>query len=78
LPTREAALAAKYSALVSPYRDWVRKSYNAGDLRSIILAAPQLINLGEAYRLGELIFPGGGNELLEFIKLAIDQKPFPV
>jgi hypothetical protein len=78
LPTREAALAAKYSALISPYRDWVRKSYDAGDLRSIILAAPQLINRGEAYRLGELIFPGGGNELLEFIKLAIDQKPFPV
>ncbi len=26
----------------------------------------------------ELIFPGGGDELLEFIQLARDQKPFPV
>ena len=78
LPTREAALAAKYSAIVSPYREWVKKTYDAGDLRSIVLAAPDLIDRNEAHRLGELIFPGGGDELLEFIQLSIDQKPFRV
>ena len=78
LPTREAALAAKYSAIVSPYREWVKKTYDAGDFRSIVLAAPDLIDRIEAHRLGELIFSGAGDELLEFIQLSIDQKPFPV
>ncbi len=78
IPTREAAMAAKYSALVSPYREWVKKAYDAGDLRSIILTNQQSIDRNEAHRLGELIFPGGGDELLEFIQLAIDHKPFPV
>ncbi len=71
-------MAAKYSALVSPYWEWVKKAYDAGDLRSIILTNQQSIDRNEAHRLGELIFPGGGDELLEFIQLAIDQKPFPV
>lgn len=78
LPTREAALAAKYSAIVSPYREWGRKQQDAVDFRSIVLPEPALIDRNEAHRLGELIFPGGGNELLEFIQLSIDQKPFRV
>lgn len=78
LPTREAAMAAKYSAIVSPYREWTKKNYDAGDLRSMILTGPESIDRDEAHRLGELIFPGGGDELLEFIQLAIEQKPFPV
>ena len=28
--------------------------------------------------LGDLVYPDGGKELLEFLQLAIDQKPFPV
>ncbi len=78
LPTREAAMAAKYSAIVSPYREWVRKQQDAVDFRRIVLPDHDLVDHKEAHRLGELIFPGGGDELLEFIQLAIDQKPFPV
>ncbi len=78
IPTLEAAMAAKYSAIVSPYREWIRKQQDALDLRRLILPEPGRIDRVEAHRLGELIFPGGGDELLEFIQLAIDQKPFPV
>lgn len=78
LPTREAAMAAKYSAIVSPYREWTRKQQDAVDFRRIVLPRHDLVDREEAHRLGELIFPGGGEELLEFIQLAIDQKPFPV
>jgi hypothetical protein len=27
--------------------------------------------------LGDLVYPDGGKELLEFLELAIQQKPFP-
>lgn len=36
------------------------------------------IDLAVAHHLGETVFAGGGDELLAFIQLAIDQKPFPV
>lgn len=78
LPTREASLAAKYSAIVSPYREWVRKQQDAVDFRRIVLPDHHRIDRDETHRLGELIFAGGGDELLEFIQLTIDQKPFPV
>ena len=77
-PTREAALASKYSAIVSPYRDWNRKQQDAVDLRSIILPDHESIDREAAFELAELIFEGAGAELLEFIQLAIDDKPFPV
>ena len=28
--------------------------------------------------LGDLVYPGGGSELLEFLQLTVDKKPFPV
>lgn len=77
-PTLEAALAAKYSAIVSPYRDWNRKEYDAGDLRSMIMPDADRIDRDAVAHLCELIFAGGGAEILEFIQLAIDNKPFPV
>jgi len=29
-------------------------------------------------QLGDLVYPDGGNELLEFLQLVIDRKPFPI
>ncbi len=76
-PSIEAALVAKYSALVSPYRQWNRKQQDAVDFRSIVVPNPGRIDQSVAYQLGELIFEGAGKELLEFIQLAIENKPFP-
>ena len=47
---REAALAAKYSAIVSPYREWVRKQQDAVDLRRIVLPDPDRIDRREAFQ----------------------------
>ena len=78
IPLLEAAMASKYSALVSPYRQWSKKSYDAGDLRSIIMPNPDRIDRDLVVEIADLIFPGAGAELLEFIDLAINNKPFPI
>jgi hypothetical protein len=77
-PSLEAALASKYSAIVSPFRSWNRKQQDVVDFRSIVSPDHEGIDRKTAFQLGELIFEGGGDELLEFIQLAIDNKPFPV
>jgi hypothetical protein len=78
IPTLAGAIAAKYSAIVSPYRQWERKQQDAVDLRNLILPNLKKIDRQQLHQLGELVYPGGGDELLEFLQLAIDHKPFPV
>jgi hypothetical protein len=77
IPTLEAACACKFAALVSPHREFSKKAYDGADLRSIFQPHFQTIDRDELHRLGELVYPGGGDEILEFLQLAIDQKPFP-
>lgn len=77
IPTLEAAMAAKYAALVSPHRHWDRKQQDAVDLRGLVLPNQDSIDRDRLRELGELVFPGGGDELLEFLQLAIDRQPFP-
>jgi hypothetical protein len=78
IPTIEAACASKFAALVSPYRDWNKKQQDAVDLRSIM--GPNALTLDRTLlkELGDLVYPGGGSELLEFLQLTLDKKPFPV
>ena len=78
IPSIEAACASKYAALVSPYREWEKKSYDAGDLRSMMLPNKDIIDKTILERLGDLVYPGGGAELLEFLDLAITNQPFPI
>ena len=78
IPIIEAACASKYAALVSPYREWEKKSYDAGDLRSMMLPNKDIIDKAILERLGDLVYSGGGAELLEFLDLAIHKKPFPI
>ncbi|WP_186776080.1 hypothetical protein [Rubripirellula reticaptiva] len=78
LPIIEAALAAKYSAIVSPYRLFERKLQDAVDFRSIAKGNRTRIDHDIAHQLAELIYPGGGQEILEFINLAQTDQPFPV
>lgn len=78
IPTIEAACASKFAALVSPYREWEKKAYDAGDLRSIMLPNQKTLDRDVLKTLGDLVYPDGGKELLEYLQLAIDKKPFPV
>jgi hypothetical protein len=73
----EAACASKFAALVSPYRQWERKQHDAVDLRSIMMPNHETLDRNLLKALGDLVYPDGGKELLEFLELAIQQKPFP-
>lgn len=78
VPTVEAALASKYAALISDYRELEKKEYDAGDFRRIALANYDQVRREPLRRLGDLVWNGGGAELEEFLELAYQQKPFPV
>ena len=78
IPTIEAACASKFAALVSPYREWEKKSYDAGDLRSIMGPNASTLDQVVLKELGDLVYPDGGKELLEFLQLTIEKKPFPI
>lgn len=77
-PTVEAAIVSKYAALVSPYRSVEKKNYDAGDLRRIILANHADVDHDRLKTLAALVWEGGADELLLFLQLALDEKPFPV
>jgi len=78
LPVIEAACASKFSAMISPYRKRTRKHFDAGDLRSMMETNHKQLDRDLLAMLGDLIYPGGGAELLEYLKLAIDDKSFPI
>ncbi len=78
IPTIEAACASKFAALVSPYREWEKKSYDAGDLRSIMGPNASTLDRSLLKELGDLVYPDGGKELLEFLQLTVEKKPFPI
>ncbi len=78
VPVLEAACASKFAALVSPNRRLAKKAFDAGDLRNLFVPAQHAIDRQRLAELGELVYPGGGAEILEFLDLAIADKPFPV
>ncbi len=78
IPTIEAAIASKYAAVLSPYRELGRKSYDAGDLRQIIKSNHNQIDEQALQELTGLIWEHGANDILEFIECAVNDRPFRV
>ena len=76
-PTLEAAIVSKYAPLVSPHRSREKKEYDAGDLRRIIRANYDAIDRTIIKLLGDQVWEHGGDELLSFLELALEDKPFP-
>lgn len=77
-PTIEAVLASKYAALVSPNRSRDRKEQDAVDFRRVIRAGHQTINKERLTELANQILEQGGQEILDFIRLTLDDTPLPV
>ena len=77
-PTVEAAIVSKYAPLVSPHRSREKKDYDAGDLRRIIRANYAAIDRAVIKRLGDQVWEHGGDELLSFLEIAQQDKPFPI
>jgi len=66
IPTIEAAIALKFAASISPNRSDENKPIDNADLLKLIRSTPAL-NDKALVALGELIYHGGGNELVTII-----------
>ena len=77
-PTAEAAIVAKYAALISPSRKPGKRKYDAGDLEGLIVSTHQKLDLAAIRSLAGQVWEGGSEEILRFIDCALNEKPFPV
>lgn len=78
IPTIEAALASKYAAMISDFRDREKKEYDAADFRRMARANYADVDRKRLRRLGELVWEGGGEELERFLEIAPKDEPFPL
>lgn len=67
VPTIEMALALKFAPMVSPTREEGKKLRDAGDFVLLIKHNPE-IDLKSLHDLGDLVYPGGGQELVEKVR----------
>ena len=77
-PTAEAAIVAKYAALISPSRKAGKRKYDAGDLEGLIVSTHRNLDLAAIQSLAGQVWEGGSEEILRFIDCALNEKPFPV
>jgi hypothetical protein len=69
IPSLEMALAMKFAPMVSPNRTLDEKYQDAADFIRMI-TNNDLIDLDKLSALGELVYPGGGKEVLEMARRA--------
>jgi len=67
VPALEMALAMKFSAMISLTRADDKKHYDAGDFIRIVKVNPD-IDLTKLHTLGELVYNGGGDEIVEMVR----------
>ena len=78
IPTLEAALVAKYAAMVSPHRDREKREYDAGDFRRMVRGNYDRIRRDELRRLADEVWEGAGAEIDQFLETALSDEPFPI
>jgi hypothetical protein len=74
LPTPEAAIALKFAAAISPYRAEESRPQDRVDLVAILRRQSEL-RQDVLAELGDLIYPGGGKELVLFVEAVKAGKP---
>src|SRR5207245_9971398 len=67
IPSLEMALAMKFAPMISLNRADIDKYLDAHDFGHIINANPE-IDLGKLSTLGDLVYPGGGKEIVEMVR----------
>jgi hypothetical protein len=67
VPSLEMALALKFAPMDSLYRAELDKQQDAVDFGRIVLNNPDL-DLEKMSALGELVYPGGGKEIVELVR----------
>ncbi len=70
IPNLEAALASKYSAMVSPHRSAEKKALDEGDFISMVAQNHEVIDLDILFSLGEMVKANGGVEIQRFVQQA--------
>jgi hypothetical protein len=69
IPSLEMALAMKFGPMVSPNREKTKKYLDAHDFATMARANPD-IDMEQLAQLGELVYPGGGKEIVLFVAQA--------
>jgi hypothetical protein len=76
VPTREAALANKYGAMLTPTRETIKRAQDGVDFATMVKHSfdegQQPIDLDTLAALGEMVWPGGGGK--EILQLVEDVK----
>ena len=67
IPSLEMALAMKFGSMISLTRSDPDKLQDAADFSRMVLANPE-IDLGQLAELGDLVYPGGGQEIVEKVR----------
>ncbi|HBI43479.1 MAG TPA: hypothetical protein DDY78_11580 [Planctomycetales bacterium] len=67
IPSLELALAMKFSAMISLTREDDKKHFDAGDFIRVVRANPD-IDLEKLHLLGQLVYNGGGAEIVEKVR----------
>ena len=67
IPSLEMALTMKFSAMISLTRADHKKMYDAGDFIRVVQANPN-IDLEKLHALGQLVYNGGGAEIVEKVR----------
>jgi hypothetical protein len=67
VPSLEMALALKFAPMVSLNRSDLDKQQDAVDFGRIVASNPKL-DLDQLAALGGLVYPGGGKEIVEFVR----------
>lgn len=67
IPSLEMALALKFAPMISLSRAEIDKYQDAHDFGRMVVSNPE-IDLAKLEQLGELVYPGGGAEILEKVR----------
>lgn len=67
IPSLEMALALKFAPMVSLTRSDIDKYQDAHDFGQMVISNPE-IDLENLEKLGDLVYPGGGKELVEKVR----------
>ena len=74
VPSLEFALAMKFAAMASHWRDRIKKIQDTFDFARMV-QVNEIINLRKLANLGERVYAGGGHEILELVRRVRDGGP---
>jgi hypothetical protein len=74
VPSLEFALAMKFAAMASHWRDRVKKIKDTFDFARIV-QVNKVIDLAKLAKLGERVYRGGGKEILDLVRRIRDGEP---